>query len=160
MSRAEFEAVCINPPGKDRADADKHSEYVLLSVKGNAEELKLQHLVYPASGKPYFDTWYTIKLDLPPHVNQLLVRGGEGTPHVDGARQTVYTGDRRWRFNNAQGEHLRVVDKHGKVLAEMVVPGNRCDLLPPPPKAPGVIPSVPPIVRPSIPAAAAFGEVH
>ncbi|WP_339096166.1 hypothetical protein WDJ50_02435 [Deinococcus sp. VB142] len=159
MTKAVFLGVCVNPPGKDQVNAGEHGEYVLLELKGNTKDLEIQHLVYPVTGNPYFDTWYAIKGDLPPHVNQLLVRGGEGQPNVEGARQTVYTGDRRWRFNNAQGEHLRVVDKHGKVIAELIAPGTRCDILSVPPRVPGVIPSVPPIVRPSLPAAAAFGEV-
>lgn len=157
MSQARFVAVCVDPPGKDQANADKHNEYILLEFKGNTKGLEVQHLVYPQHGAPSFASFHTLTDDLPPRVSQLLIRGGVGTTQVEGARQTAYTGDRRWKFNNEQGEHLRVVDKHGKVLAELTVAGDRCDVLPPAPQLPGVIP---PIVRPSIPAAAAFGEIY
>lgn len=157
MSKATFLAVCVNPPGNDQVHADKRREYILLECHGNLQDAEVQQTVYPKTGAPYFATLYAMQSDMPPRVTQLLIRGGRGKDQVEGARLTVYTGDQQWHLNNKQGETLRVVDKHGKVLAQLTVPGDRCDVLPPPAQQHGVIP---PIIPPPIAAPAAFGEVH
>ena len=146
---------CINPVGNDHKQPRPTGEWLRFGRKGPIKGFRIQHRVRHQRGTDTYEDFYLVQQEPADFITELLVMNGTGTDHTDGARRVVYTQQSRPLLNNGQ-ERIRILDAAGVVVATYDL-GNHCDVLPAAPKPPAV---VPPIVRPCIPAAAAFGEVH
>ncbi|MDO4244547.1 MAG: hypothetical protein Q4C89_00800 [Deinococcus sp.] len=153
-----LKASCINPSGNDRKQPTPTGEWTLFDVlNSKVEGTRIQELVNHRHGQPTYADLKVLASNLEPGITELLMYNGVGTDYTEGSRRVVFTQQQRPRLNNGR-ERIRILDGSGKVQAEYDLPKG-CDLLPPAP--PAKLPVVvPPVVRPSIPAAAAFGEVE
>jgi hypothetical protein len=148
-ARLKYRASCLDPTGPDYPGATKQTEYVLYERNGSVAGLTIQHRVAHAHGPATYGTLKHFAVDVPPEIQEILVLGGVGSDHRDGARLITYTGNRHWLLNNT-GEQLRVVAADGTVLDVAEVPAHTCVRLP----------AAPSLVRPALVAAAAFGPVR
>lgn len=153
--RLQLIASCPNPVGNDRKQPHPTGEWLLLGRDKFVKNFRIQHRVHHKHGIDTYEDFYVVWDELADPIKELLVVNAKGNDYTDGARRIVYTQKERPLLNNGQ-ERIRILDPAGVVVATYDL-GNHCDVLPAAPKVSGV---VPPIVRPCIPAAAAFGEIH
>lgn len=154
-SRLQLIGSCINPVGNDHKQPRPTGEWLHFTRTGPIKGYRIQHRVRHQGSTDTFEDFYVVSDEPADSVKELLTLNGTGNDYTDGARRVVHTQKLRPLLNNGK-ERIRILDATGAVVATYDL-GNHCDVLPAAPKLPAVIP---PIVRPSIPAAAAFGEVH
>ncbi|GHG21339.1 hypothetical protein GCM10017784_11010 [Deinococcus indicus] len=153
--RLQLISSCINPVGNDRKQPHPTGEWLLFSRSGSVKGYRIQHRVHHKHGVDTYADFSIIQDELADSVREVLAVNGKGVDYTDGARRVLHTQQERPLLNNG-GERIRILDQTGVIVATYDL-GNHCDVLPAAPKLPAV---VPPIIRPSIPAAAAFGEVY
>jgi hypothetical protein len=147
-------AACIDPPGKDKANAPKSLEFVQIERIGSLTGFSVMHTMDPGTAKEHLAVYFTFNQDAPAIAKSVIIHSGTGNAFMEGSVYHVFadgsSGTGRWWLNNG-GERIVIQDVAGNFIDEKRFGPHHCSK--------PQIPSATPVIAASV-APAAFGPLR